>query len=325
MEDTYNNRRNTTVNGESRIQYIPQEDVRYPARLRVLPGMPKGIYVLGRLPDDNRPSVAIVGARSSSAYGDGTARLFAGELAKAGVQIISGMAWGIDGKAHEGALERGGDTYAVLGSGVDVCYPAGHRRLYEKIPKNGGVLSEQPPGMPPKPGHFPARNRIISGLADLVLVVEARERSGSLITADLALEQGKDVFAVPGRLDDELSRGCLNLLKQGAGLADRPETTLECLGICPELKAEEVNEKKILLAKDENIVYSLIRLQPVRLEELTENTGFSVQKMMTVLVGLQLKGCIREVQKNYYVRTNSRIIDGEVSSDCGVTCEGKDH
>ncbi len=302
-ENTYN-RRNTTVNEKICIEYIPQEDVRYPKRLRLLPGMPRGLYVCGRLPQDGCPSVAIVGARSASVYGSETARRFARKLAEAGVQIISGMAWGIDGKAHEGALEAGGDTFGVLGSGVDICYPAGHRRLYERLRTEGGLISEQPPGMPPKPGHFPARNRIISGLADLVLVVEARERSGSLITADLALEQGKDVFAVPGRIGDELSRGCLNLLKQGAGLADCPETLLECLGIRLDSEGDGTDERKIVLAKDENIVYSLIRLQPAGLDDLVQNTGWPVQKVMTVLTGLQLKGCIREVRKNYYIRTD---------------------
>lgn len=190
------------------IQYIRREDEGYPEKLLFHKGMPKGLYVLGRLPDGKRPCVAIVGARRSSPYGNETARYFGAELAAAGVQIISGMAWGIDGQAHAGALEAGGDSFAILGSGVDVCYPAGHRRLYEQMKRTGGILSEQPPGMPPCSGHFPARNRIISALSDLVLVVEAREKSGSLITADFALEQGKDIYAVPGRLTDELSQGC---------------------------------------------------------------------------------------------------------------------
>ena len=297
----YNNRRNMTAEGKNDIQYIRQSDLLYPERLKIHKGMPKGLYVSGRLPDPDRPSVAVVGARCSRRYGDETARSFARVLAREGIQIISGMAWGIDGMAHEGALEAGGDTFAVLGCGVDVCYPAGHRCLYEKLKERGGVLSEQQPGTPPRPAYFPARNRIISGLSDLVLVVEAREKSGSLITADFALEQGKDVFAVPGRVKDELSRGCLNLIRQGAGLADSPQSVLEALGLHTGPNKEQ---EKILLAKDENIVYSWIRLQPVSLEEIINKTGMSAQKVLSLLVGLELKGCIREIRKNEYVRTD---------------------
>lgn len=322
MEQQYNNRRNGTDREEKSIQYIRRTDADYPQRMGPLTGMPGGLYLLGRLPEEGRPSVAIVGSRRSSAYGNEMAKMFARELSMAGVQIISGMAWGIDGMAHEGALEAGGDTFAVLGCGVDICYPAGHRSLYERICRQGGVLSELAPGTPPMPGHFPARNRIISALSDLVLVVEAKEKSGSLITADFALEQGKDVYAVPGRLGDELSRGCLNLIRQGAGLADSPRSILHALGI-----SETPHEKhtKILLAKDENIVYSWIRLQPITLEELTKRTEFPVQKIVPLLVGLELKGCIREVRKNEYVRTDLRTTNGKISGDSGVTCKGEDN
>lgn len=321
MEELYN-RRNTTSKQRDGIQYIQQNHAAYPQKLLCYKGMPKGLYVLGKLPDKTRKSVAIVGARRSSAYGNQIAKSFAKELAGAGVQIISGMAWGIDGKAHEGALEGGGDTYAVLGCGVDICYPSGHRKIYEAMIQRGGILSEQPPGMPPIAGHFPARNRIISALSDLVLVVEAKERSGSLITADLALEQGKDVFAVPGRIGDEMSKGCLNLIKQGAGLADSPLVLLEALGI-----ERNVSEKsvKIVLEKNEDIVYSWIRLQPVSLEELVKKTGFGSREVLFALVGLELKGCIREMQKNQYVRTDLRITNGEISGYRGVTSKGENN
>lgn len=321
MEELYN-RRNTTSKRRDGIQYIQQNHAAYPQKLLCYKGMPKGLYVLGKLPDKTRKSVAIVGARRSSAYGNQIAKSFAKELAGAGVQIISGMAWGIDGKAHEGALEGGGDTYAVLGCGVDICYPSGHRKIYEAIIQRGGILSEQPPGMPPIAGHFPARNRIISALSDLVLVVEAKERSGSLITADLALEQGKDVFAVPGRIGDEMSKGCLNLIKQGAGLADSPLVLLEALGIKRNVSEKSV---KIVLEKNEDIVYSWIRLQPVSLEELVKKTGFGSREVLFALVGLELKGCIREMQKNQYVRTDLRITNGEISGYRGVTSKGENN
>lgn len=323
-ENIYN-RRNRTNTEKGQIQCICKTDPAYPARLRLYPGMPGQLHVIGRLPDGKRPTVAIVGARQSTAYGNEAARYFAGELAKAGVQVISGMAWGIDGMAHMGALEAGGDTFAVLGCGVDVCYPKGHHRLYERIISCGGVLSEQPNGREPMPGFFPARNRIISALSDLVLVVEAREKSGALITADFALEQGKDVYAVPGRIGDPLSLGCLNLIKQGAGLADSPETLLHALGISCIRGTDEETLTKILLAKDENIVYSWIRLQPVSLEQLVFKTGFPVHKVLSILVGLELKGCIREVRKNEYIRTDLRITNGKISGDSGVTCKGEDN
>ena len=302
MNDIYN-RRNT-------IFCVERESDRYPEKIAVHKGMPRKLWYMGRMPDPNRKSVAIVGARRSTAYGNAMAKLFAEHLAEAGVQIISGMAWGIDSYAHEGALKADGDTFAVLGCGVDVCYPAGQRHLYECLKEKGGILSEQPPGRPPLAGFFPARNRIISALSDLVLVVEAREKSGPLITADFALEQGKDVWAVPGRLGDELSRGCLNLLKQGAGLADRPDTILEALGIQKEKMVLTQKDTKILLAKEEDIVYSWIRLQPAGLEDLIAKTGFPASRVLSVLTGLELKGLIREVQKNHYVRTDLKITDG---------------
>lgn len=309
------------------INYIGREDEQYPKRLKYHKGMPKGLYVFGKLPDDKQKSVAIVGARRSTAYGNAMAKYFARELAKAGVQIISGMAWGIDTCAHEGAFEGGGKTFAVLGCGVDVCYPASNRRLYERMKVEGGILSEQAFGMPPLPQHFPARNRIISGLADLVLVVEAKEKSGSLITADFALEQGKDVFAIPGRIGDELSAGCLNLLKQGAGIADHPNRILEILEISDKIRQEKAHkiEKdiKILLANDENIVYSLICLQPTSLEELVKQTKFSVSELLSILVVLQLKGCIKEVQKNYYIRTDLRMNDGKIFGNSRITSKGE--
>ncbi len=320
--DIYN-RRNAEEK-EERIQYIRREEAEYPQRLCHYRRMPKGLYRIGRFPAEDRPSVGIVGSRRSTPYGNEMARWFARELARAGVQIVSGMAWGIDGQAHAGALEAGGDSFAVLGCGVDVCYPKGHRMMYEQMQVQGGVISEQPCGMPPLAGNFPARNRILSALSDLVLVVEAGERSGSLITADYALEQGKDIFAVPGRITDPLSRGCLSLIRQGAGLADDPAAILEALGISGKSAKQEENGSKILLANEENFVYSWIRLQPATLDELVQRTGFPASKTLAILVGLELKGCIREVRKNVYVRTGRKVRNGEVSGDRGVACEGED-
>lgn len=177
------------------IRFLPVSDPEYPARLKEIPDAPQGIYVRGGLPEEGTPSVAVIGARMCSEYGKQSARYFASALAAAGVQVVSGLARGIDGISQEAALDCGGRTYAVLGCGVDVCYPAENGRLFDRIPARGGIVSEYPPGTLPQARLFPPRNRIISGLSDLILVVEAREKSGTLITVDMALEQGREVFA----------------------------------------------------------------------------------------------------------------------------------
>lgn len=183
------------------MKVIKRGDGEYPERLQNIAQPPDPLYVAGEVPKDGKPSIAIVGARNSSPYGENMAYEYARFLARAGVQIISGMARGIDSAAHAGALAGGGKTFAVLGCGVDICYPASGRKLYQSMEQKGGLLSEFEPGAPPLAFHFPMRNRLISGLADGILVVEAKEKSGSLITVDHALEQGKTVFALPGRVD----------------------------------------------------------------------------------------------------------------------------
>ena len=205
---------------------IRRGDSAYPQRLMDYGSMPDRLYVRGNLPEEG-PSVAIVGARKCSIYGKRQAYLFGKVLAQNGISIISGMARGIDAAAQKGALDGGGKSYAVLGCGVDICYPESNRSLYDALPLHGGILSEYEPGSKPLSWHFPIRNRIISALADIVLVIEARKKSGSLITVDYALEQGKTVFALPGRAGDSLSDGCNLLIAQGAGIACSPECILE--------------------------------------------------------------------------------------------------
>lgn len=211
------------------IRYVPFGDSIFPKKLRNIPDPPFGLFIKGSLPDEGKPGIAMVGARACSEYGKKVARSFAAELAFYGVQVISGMARGIDSISQKACLEAGGRTFAVLGSGVDVCYPRELTGLYEEIQKNGGVLSSYAPGMPPVSGNFPPRNRIISGLADVVLVVEARRKSGTLITVDMALEQGREVTVVPGRITDSLSQGCHDLMKQGAVAVVDVEQLLELL------------------------------------------------------------------------------------------------
>lgn len=198
----------------------------YPARLKNIPDAPKVLYVLGELPEEEALSVAIVGARDCSEYGRFVAEELGRLLGSSGISVVSGMARGIDGISQTAALDGGGKSYGVLGCGVDICYPKENRRLYERLKANGGILSEYAPGTPAAAFHFPPRNRIVSGLADVVVVIEARAKSGTLITVDMALEQGREVYVVPGRVTDRLSDGCNRLLKQGAGILLSPEEFL---------------------------------------------------------------------------------------------------
>ena len=208
-------------------RYIRRTDEEFPEKLRQIKNPPEGIYVRGQLPAEDKPTVAIIGARRCSTYGREMAEWFAGELAAAGVQVVSGMAAGVDGIAQRASLRAGGRSFGVLGCGTDICYPTDNRDLYETLQKCGGILSEYAPGTPPDAFHFPMRNRIISGISDAVLVVEAKERSGTLITVDFALEQGREVFVLPGRITDSLSAGCNRLLRQGAGIALSPKDIME--------------------------------------------------------------------------------------------------
>lgn len=208
---------------EKGIQFILRGEPDYPKRLLQIPDAPYGIFVKGQLPEENVPSVAIIGARDCSEYGRYIARALGKYLGEQGIPVISGMARGIDGISQEAALEAGGASVAVLGSGVDVCYPAQNRALYNRIQEQGTILSTFPPGTMPRAQNFPQRNRIVSGLADGIVVIEARQKSGTLITVDMALEQGKEVYVVPGRVTDRLSDGCNRLLKQGAGIFLSPE------------------------------------------------------------------------------------------------------
>ncbi|MEE3419593.1 MAG: DNA-processing protein DprA [Lachnospiraceae bacterium] len=238
------------------IRNIKRDDDSYPGRMKMLPQMPDELFVIGELPAEHVPTIGMVGARACDGYGQKIAREFGTAFARCGIQVISGMAVGIDGYSQEGALAGGGKTFAVLGSGVDVCYPEGHRTLYEKIQKKGGVISELPPGTAPLRRNFPLRNRIISALSDLVLVIEARSKSGSLITADFALEQGKTVFAVPGRVGDQLSDGCNYLIAQGAGIAWSADAVIEELlsrGQVPSLKTLDQKKEGAKRALSEKI------------------------------------------------------------------------
>ena len=276
----------------------------YPKRLQCYEDMPGVLHVRGHLPEEKKKTVAIVGARACSAYGAQQAYLFAKKLAEHGVQVISGLARGIDSRAHIGALDAGGKTFAVLGCGVDICYPPEHVQLEERILREGGgVFSEFDLGTPPYARNFPKRNRIMSGLPPLPLVVEAKAKSGSLITASYALEQGKTVYAVPGRVGDALSEGCNRLIADGAGVAYSIEPLLEELKIQDGFPEDFTQKNKIRLASQEEMVYSCLDLHPKNLEDIVREIPLSAREITGLLLKLELKGLIEEPVKNYYART----------------------
>jgi DNA processing protein len=305
------------------IQFYSINHSKYPMNLKEIPDPPYGIYVKGKLPMENIPSVAIIGARSCSEYGKYMARAFGIELAAAGIQIISGLARGIDGIGQKAALEAEGATFAILGSGVDICYPEENITLYKNIlsSKQGGIVSEFKPGILPKPSFFPMRNRIISGLADIVLVIEAKEKSGTLITVDMALEQGREVYALPGRATDALSYGCNKLIKQGAGIALSPKDLLsEILFSCGKtsnhhvkttIKAESnkgesnkagntinIGEKSCILNPLELLILNLLDLKSASMEELYQ---YSIEHSMCEIHLPEVIWQVMELCMNGYV------------------------
>ena len=280
----------------NRIEEIPAFDSRFPERLREIPESPGCIYLKGRLPDPVEMTVGIIGARDGTEYGKMVARTLAKELSEYGISIISGMAYGIDTAAHEGALLGGGKTYAVLGCGVDICYPAINKKLYSKIQEEGGIISEYPEGSPPLPHHFVARNRLIAGLSDILIVVEAKERSGTFITVDRALEQGKQVFVVPGRITDPLSRGCNRLLMEGASLCLSKEDILSCFSI----EAGKDNEKKPNLKGEEKRIYNALDLEGKHIDVLYKELEIPLQSLYSVLVKLEIEGYCESFSSSYY-------------------------
>ena len=290
------------------ISFVSQEMEQFPEKIRYIDNPPYSIYFKGELPDERKNCVAIVGARRCSEYGRAMAEKLATQLAKYDVPVISGLARGVDSYAHIGAVRGGGKTFAVLGCGVDICYPPQHKQLYQEILEKGGIISEYPPGLAPKPQLFPARNRIISALCDVLVVVEAKEKSGSLITADFALEQGKDVFAFPGRATDELSFGCNALIRQGAGIITSVDSFLTDIGVLGQNEYTQEtlleNFPKIFLEKEESMVYSCLDLRPKSLEEIAFRTGFKTQYLTSLIQRMIEKGVLKETFRNYYIRAN---------------------
>jgi DNA processing protein len=272
------------------IRWLPRSDPAFPAALRSIFDPPPGLFLrgAGEAALLDRPAVAIVGARACSGYGSHVARSFGRELAGAGLLVVSGLARGVDGEAHRGALDGGGATVAVLGCGVDRDYPAAHRELARRICDDGLVVSEYPPGVEPAPWRFPARNRIIAGLAQATVVVEARERSGALITADLALEDGREVFAVPGEITSAVSAGSNGLLRQGATAATSAADVLEAFGLAP-----VVPDAPALSPAAEQVLVR-IRDAPASADELVRGLGVDAATVAAALAELELHELLTE-------------------------------
>ncbi len=296
---------------------VTQEDEEYPEKLKNIYDPPLLLYVNGKLPDvDREPSVAMVGTRKAMPYGVREAGRIAGEIASAGGVVITGLAAGIDAASARGALSAGGSVVGVLGCGLDVVYPKGSEELYMKTADSGAVVSEYPPGTRPLPGNFPVRNRIISGLSDGVLIIEAPKRSGSLITANLAIEQGREVFALPGNVDSYNNEGSNRLIKDGIAAVTSGEDIIESLrdrfsgkkpavrtvlreetpkkSVDSRAETEYIEKTKPLegLSEDELKVISAISKPNTHVDDIIDVSGVTAAKALSALTMLEIKGYV---------------------------------
>lgn len=282
------------------IQVLTWEDEGYPRRLKEIDQPPPVLYLLGELQAEDEWAVAIVGTRRITSYGRQVAEEAAACLARNGVTVVSGLARGVDAVSHQAAVNAGGRTLAILGSGVDRVYPPEHRRMAERIVEQGAVISDYPPGTPPEAGNFPPRNRIISGLSMAVLVVEAGATSGALITAAFAAEQGREVFAVPGNIRAPQSQGTNRLIQQGARPMLDVQEVLETLNLT---RVTEHRAARTILPSDANEaqLYGVLGAEPLHVDEIRAQTGMPIDKVSATLALMELKGMVRHVGGMNYV------------------------
>ena len=279
------------------VQVLSMRDVSYPEQLKRIPDPPLVLYHKGPLSLHGQ-MMAIVGSRKATFEGMNLAERIAETLSSLGVTVVSGFARGVDSSAHRGALKGRGKTVAVFGCGIDVCYPAENRRLYEEVEEAGLLLTEYGLGEKPLAHHFPARNRIIAGLSKGVLVIEASSRSGSLITARLALEYGREVLAVPGRVFDEEYKGANNLIKQGAKLVEGME---DIIAACfPGLHVKK--EERLAMDADEDYIYGLMGLNKIHVDELAMKSGKEIKHLLALLTRLEMKDLVRPLPGGFYLR-----------------------
>ena len=284
--------------GTERIQVITSGQPEYPAQLKEIRDYPKTLYCLGDIGLLGSRCAAVVGSRTTTVYGRNTARKIAAVLVRAGITVVSGMAAGIDTCAHEEALSERGKTIAVLGNGPDITYPAGGRQLKADIERYGLVVSEYPPGTQPMPYFFPQRNRIISGLSELVCVVQARVRSGALITAEIAAEQGREICAVPGNIDSQYNLGSNRLIQDGAAIITAAEEVLSLLGL-------EGKEKQIDVSALSRTEYQIYRLFEEKGEMSTDEICLHLSKpphyVVPILSSLELKGILSSAAGKFFL------------------------
>jgi DNA processing protein len=300
------------------VHIIHFEDSRYPPVLKSIYDPPPLLYVKGSIEKSDNLAVSIVGSRRCSLYGSEQSSRFAHLLASAGFTIVSGMARGIDTAAHQGSLSAGGRTIAVQGCGLAHIYPPENTKLYERIIQSGAVISELPLQFEPRSENFPARNRIIAGLSLATIVIEAGFNSGALITAKAALENNREVMAVPGKIDSPLSRGSHLLIKQGAKLIESVEDVFEALGCIGEQltgfaveaarKAEQklslplIDIQQFKLSDGEKAVYDYLHKDPLHIEQIISDTGLHAGQISSALISLQLKGIVKQLPGSYFVR-----------------------
>jgi DNA processing protein len=282
------------------IQVLTWDDPAYPRRLKEIDGAPPVLYVRGEISDIDQWAVAIVGTRRITAYGKQAASDLAGELARNGVTIVSGLARGVDAVAHQASLKNGGRTFAVLGNGVDVIYPPEHRRLAEEIAAQGALISDYPPQTAPEATNFPPRNRIISGLSQAVIVIEAGEKSGALITAAFAAEQGREVFALPGNIYAPQSKGANRLIKEGAHILTSAQDVLEFLDIY-QLGEQRIARTILPADATEAQLFEVLGHEPLHVDEIRLRANLPIEKVSAALTLMELKGMIRQVGGMHYV------------------------
>lgn len=282
------------------IRVLTWEDPAYPRRLKEIDQPPPVLYLRGEISEADQWCIAIVGTRRATAYGRQAAGELAAALAQRGITVVSGLARGIDAAAHQAALKAGGRTLAVLGSGVDIVYPPEHRRLAEQLCQQGALVSDYPPGTPPEAVNFPPRNRIISGLSQAVVVVEAGESSGALITANFASEQGRPVFAVPGSIYAPQSKGANRLIAEGAQIFLNVSDLLTRLGLN---QVSQQQAARAVLPGDatEAKLYAILGHEPVHVDEIRARAEMSIEQVSAALTLMELKGLVRQVGGMNYV------------------------
>ncbi|NLF98405.1 MAG: DNA-protecting protein DprA [Candidatus Riflebacteria bacterium] len=297
---------------QKQIRMICFDEEEYPQLLREIPDSPPVLFIKGSISNPSAPAIAIVGARNGTQMGYDLARDFAFNLAQAGFTIVSGLALGIDTHAHRGAVEANATTIAVLANGPDVIYPRGNRRIRDAILKNGAIISEYPPGVVARPWHFPIRNRIISGMCLATLVVEASARSGSLITARLAAEQNREVFALPGISGSSTSEGTLNLIEEGALLVTNPDEIIEHYAeLLPQKKNLEKIDEFDDLTDEEKKLLAALAGEPVSIDKLLES-GWSRDRLFSLLLQLEMRDYLVKTQGNRYQTRNKALLKGRL-------------